>query len=49
MAAGAAQLSLTALFQKLGTQGKPQRKRKAVVLPEQQMSLFDLTAQPAAS
>jgi len=46
---GAAQLSLTALFQKLGTQGKPSRKRKAVVLPEQQMALFDLTAQPAAS
>ncbi len=46
---GAAQLTLTALFQKLGTQGKGQRPRKAVTLPEQQMSLFDLLAQPASA
>lgn len=42
---GAAQLTLTALFQKLGMQGKQTRKRKPVVVPEQQLSLFDMLVQ----
>ena len=46
---GTKQLTLTDLFQKYGQQDKPQRKRKAVIIPEQQMSLFDLPAQPAAA
>ena len=41
---GAAQLTLTALFQKLGIQGKQQRSRKPVVVPEQQLSLFGILA-----
>ena len=41
---GAAQLALTDLFQKLGAQGKGQRKRKPVILPEQQLSLFGALA-----
>ena len=39
---GAAQLSITALFQKLGAQGKQTRNRQPVVLPEQQLSLFGM-------
>jgi len=41
---GAAQLSITALFQKLGAQGKQTRKRKPVIVPEQQLSLFGALA-----
>jgi hypothetical protein len=40
----AAQLTLTALFQKLGAQGKGRRKRKPAALPEQQLSLFRMLA-----
>ena len=32
---GVAQLSITALFEKLGAQGKQTRKRQPVILPEQ--------------
>ena len=41
---GAAQLTLTALFQKFGAQGKQRRTRKAAVVPEQQLSLFGMLA-----
>jgi hypothetical protein len=38
---GNKQLSLTALFQKHGAQGRRRRRRRA---PEQQMALFDVPA-----
>ena len=41
---GAAQLILTALFQKLGAQGKQQRLRKPMAVPEQQLLLFGMLA-----
>jgi hypothetical protein len=41
---GAAQLSITALFQKLGAQGKQTRKRQPVIVPEQQLPLFGALA-----
>ena len=41
---GAAQLTLTDLFQKLGAQGKQTRKRQPVILPEQQLPLFGALA-----
>jgi len=41
---GAAQLSITALVQKLGAQGKQTRQRQPVIVPEQQLSLFGALA-----
>jgi superfamily II DNA/RNA helicase len=46
---GAKQLSLAALFEKHGMQGKPSRQRKVAAAPEQQLSLFDLAPQPTAT
>ncbi|MBN2002238.1 MAG: SWF/SNF helicase family protein [Anaerolineae bacterium] len=41
---GAAQLTLTALFQKFGAQGKRASRRKPVTPPKQQLSLFGALA-----